>query len=61
MVVLDTLVLDRESHYVAIAGLELTVILLPLLPEFWEYRQRQFRLTPHIPVCSQSVVLVFLF
>lgn len=60
MVVWESLVLDRESHYVAIAGLELTVILLPLLPEFWEYRQRQFCLTPHIPICSQSV-LVFLF
>lgn len=35
MLVLDILVLEKESHYVVIAGLELTVILLPLVPEFW--------------------------
>lgn len=52
--------LETASRYTEEAGFELTVILLPLLPEFWEYRQRQFCLTPHIPICSQSV-LVLLF
>lgn len=34
----------RRSLTVGIAGLELPVILLPLLPEFWEYQQRYFSL-----------------